>query len=218
VAWHYRTQSNQCTTQLKTEWFDCLALQRTQKRSLCQSLCQAVLLCLILTATARSSNIWRANDVHAFCGSAPCAVGAGPPTLPAKFLPSESSPAVNLLSLLSPVLTMVRCQCPSTLQCEEALNWAMHVPSLSLAQRCMHVARALSPALTPVVVDTLLSAMLQCYSHPSATAFDFLAEILVTLRELLEANQPQQVRCNCFPPFLVRDGCRSIQACLALVL
>lgn len=79
-------------------------------------------------------------------------------------------------------------------QCEEALNWAMHVPSLALAQRCMHVARALRPALSPSIVSALLSALLQCSSHPSPVAFDFMAEVLIAVRELLEAGHPQQVR------------------------
>ena len=70
----------------------------------------------------------------------------------------------------------------------------MHVPSLSLAQRCMHVARAQAPALSPVVVDTLLSALMQCMLYPSATSFAFATEVLVALRELLDAADAQQVR------------------------
>jgi hypothetical protein len=79
------------------------------------------------------------------------------------------------------------------MQCEEAWNWAMHVPSLSLAQRCMHVARALSPPLSPSIVSSLLSALLQCCNHPSPVAFDFMAEVLIALQELLESSHPQQV-------------------------
>jgi hypothetical protein len=84
------------------------------------------------------------------------------------------------------------------LQCEEALNWAMHAPSAGLAQRCLQCARALSPALSPTVVDTLLSALMQCAAHPSASAFDFMTEVLITLRELLEASEPQQVQTSAF--------------------
>lgn len=80
------------------------------------------------------------------------------------------------------------------MQCEESLNWAMHVPSLGLAQRCLHVARAQAPALSPAVVDTLLSALLQCMLYPSGASFDFATEVLVALRELLDAADPQQVR------------------------
>jgi hypothetical protein len=106
---------------------------------------------------------------------------------------------------------------PRHVQCEEALNWAMHVPNAALAQRCLQVARALSPALSPAVADTLLSALMQCAAHPSAVALDFMAEVLITLRELLEASEPQQVRgctrcCSklslqmCSSPILLADA------------
>ena len=74
----------------------------------------------------------------------------------------------------------------------------MHAPSAGLAQRCLQCARALSPALSPTVVDTLLSALMQCAAHPSASAFDFMTEVLITLRELLEASEPQQVQTSAF--------------------
>ena len=70
----------------------------------------------------------------------------------------------------------------------------MHVPTVGLAQRCMHVVRALAPDLSPTVADTLLSAAQQCCKHPSLVSFDFLAEVLIALRELLARSSPQQVR------------------------
>ena len=80
------------------------------------------------------------------------------------------------------------------MQCEEALNWAMHVPTLALAQRCVQVARAQAPALSPALVDTLLSALMQCMLYPSGASFDFVTEVLEALRELLDSCDEQQAR------------------------
>lgn len=63
------------------------------------------------------------------------------------------------------------------MQVEESVNWAMHVPSLTVAQRCLHVARALTPHLSPSLVQVLLNALLQCYMNPSITAFDFTGQV-----------------------------------------
>jgi hypothetical protein len=79
-------------------------------------------------------------------------------------------------------------------QSEEALNWAMHVPSLGMAQRCMHVTRALMPGLSPSLCHALLNALLQCNEKPSVTSFDFMAQVLVALVEILKASDPQQVK------------------------
>lgn len=82
----------------------------------------------------------------------------------------------------------------SYVQTEEALNWAMHVPSLAVAQRCMHIARALAPQISPSLVHVLLSALLQCYLHPSVTSFDFTSQLLLALLELLRNSQPAEVK------------------------
>lgn len=70
----------------------------------------------------------------------------------------------------------------------------MHVPSLAVAQRCMHVTRALAPQISPTLVHVLLSALLQCYLHPSVTSFDFTAQLLLAVLELLHNSQAAEVK------------------------
>lgn len=70
----------------------------------------------------------------------------------------------------------------------------MHVPSLAVAQRCIHVTRALAPQIGPSLVHVLLSALLRCYLHPSVTSFDFTAQLLLALLELLRNSQASEVK------------------------
>ena len=76
----------------------------------------------------------------------------------------------------------------------EALSWSMHLPSPYLAARCQQVLRALAPPLSPDITHSMLTALLQCLSFPSAVSFDFMAELLLTLKALIEAMPAQQVK------------------------
>lgn len=95
------------------------------------------------------------------------------------------------------------------MQVEESMNWAMHVPSLTVAQRCLHVARALTPPLSPSLVLVLLNALLQCYMHPSITAFDFTSQVRPKISPFSLSIYPSLVCVSKFGQFCVRNGLRN---------
>jgi len=70
-----------------------------------------------------------------------------------------------------------------------ALDWALHARSRHLACRSQQVVRSLQPLLTGDMCSTLLLCLQQCLGAPdgSVVARDVALELLLTLRELVEA-------------------------------
>lgn len=70
-----------------------------------------------------------------------------------------------------------------------ALDWALHSRSRHLACRSQQVLRSLQPQLTGDMCSVLLLCLQQCLAaaEGSAVARDVALELLLTLRELLEA-------------------------------
>ncbi|XP_078448512.1 ARM repeat superfamily protein isoform X2 [Wolffia australiana] len=75
----------------------------------------------------------------------------------------------------------------------EALRWATECTSRHLACRSHQVYRALRPAVRADACVLLLRCLLRCLASPSPPVLGFAVEILLTLRVMVDALEPEKV-------------------------